>query len=208
MATIRAGVQGLESVRAMQRLLDPARFEKAVKGGVAYASKAVPPAAAKGISAHYGISSARIKRDIEKARVSPTGTEATIAFSRRPPTLAQYGARMGARGRQPGLGQGLGWGYPSPTGKPLTALVLRSQGRQQFRGAFLATGSAGNRLVLRRRGGADRAPLVAVYGPSVGSIFLGQGQLSDQLQFNVMARVQEQFEKGFERVWGAVGRGF
>lgn len=208
MATIRAGVQGLESVRAMQRLLEPARFDKAIKGGIAYASKAVPPAVAKGISANYAISSARIKRDIETARVSPTGTEASIGFSRVPPTLVQYQARAGGRGRQPGLGQGLGWGPPITPGRPLTALLLKSGGRQEFKRAFLITGRGGNRVAVERKTRDRRSKLRGVPGPSIGSIFLGHGQLSDELQASVNDRVKEQFEKGFDRVWSAAARGF
>ncbi len=208
MASIRAGIQGLESVRAMQKLLDPKRFAKAIRGGISYAGKSVPPRVAQGISASYAISSARVKRDIEKVRVSTDGTEATIGFSRRPPTLIQYQARAGSRGPQPGLGQGLGWKPPLTPGKPLTALLLRASGRQEFRRAFIIRTVTGNRIVVERKTRDRLSKLKAVPGPSIGSIFLGKGQLADQLQASVNARVQEQFEKGFDRVWSAVGRGF
>jgi hypothetical protein len=208
MANIRAGIEGLETIRAMQQLLDPQRFAKAVRGGIAYAGKAVPPRVAQGISASYALSSARVKKDIEKVRVSPDGTEAVIGFSRLPPTLIQYQARAGSRGPQPGLGRGRGWGPPLTPGKPLTALLLKASGRQEFRRAFVVTGKGGNRIVVERKTRDRLSKLKAVPGPSIGSIFLGKGQLADQLQASVNARVQEQFEKGFDRVWSAVGRGF
>lgn len=208
MTTIRAGIEGLDTIRGLQRALEPERFARALKGGILYATKSVPPAVAKGVSASYAISSARVKKDIDKARVSSDGTEASIAFSRVPPTLVQYQARAGARGRQPGLGQGLGWGPPITPGRPLTALLLRAGGRQEFRRAFLITGRGGNRVAVERKTRDRRSKLRGVPGPSIGSIFLGQGQLSDELQASVNARVKEQFEKGFDRVWGAVGRGF
>lgn len=208
MTTIRAGIQGLGTIRGLQRALEPERFARALKGAIAYASKAVPPAVAKGISANYAISSARVKKDIDKARVSADGSEASIAFSRRPPTLVQYQARAGSRGRQPGLGQGLGWGPATTPGRPLTALLLRAGGRQEFRRAFLITGRGGNRVAVERKTRDRRSKLQGVPGPSIGSIFLGQGQLSEELQASVNTRVQEQFEKGFDRVWSAAARGF
>ena len=205
MAGTTLTLTGLSDLQKMQAFLSPANFAKAQRAGVSYASKAVPPAVAKGIGAAYNLKAARIKQDIYPVRIDPNGESATIRFSRRPPTLTQYGARPGTRGIQPGLGRGLGWGKPSPPGKPLTATILRAQGRQPIPGAFIATGNSGNQLVLRR---SSSGQLRAVYGPSIGSIFLGRSAIAPSLQATVKQRINDQFIKGFERSWSASARGF
>lgn len=197
-------ITGLESLVNMNAYLGTENLNKARKAGISYAAKAVPPAVAKGISAAYNIKSARIKQDISRVSFVDNDQAAVIRFSRRPPTLAQFNPNPGRRGHQRGLGQGMGWAAAKPKGKPLTALVVRAQGRKAFAGAFLATGANGNQLVLRRRG--DQ--LVAVYGPSIGSIFLGNSSIGPELRATVQARIQEQFQKGFERQMQAAARGF
>jgi len=205
MASITARITGMEGLQAMQALLDPKLFAKAEKGGIAYAAKSVPPAVAKGITANYGISSARVKQGIGKISIRDAGSTAVIPFSRRSPTLRQYQARPGSRGgSQPGLGRGRGWGKPRRKGRPVTALLLRSQGRQQYRSSFFATGEQGNQLVLRRKGNR----LIGVYGPSIGSAFLGNSGPGPQLRADVAERIQEQFTRGYQRVLDAAARGF
>lgn len=204
MANLTLQLTGVEQLQKLQLILDPKLFEKAQKGGLAYAAKAVPPAVAKGISTSYNISSGRIKNDISSVRFAGDGSSATIGFSRRPPTLTQFKPNPGKRGKQPGLGRGLGWGKPQSKGRPLTATIVRANGRQPFAGAFLATGANGNNLVLRRKG----AGFVGVYGPSTGSIFLGRSEIGEQLRSDVEARISEQYLKGFQRVLDAAARGY
>jgi hypothetical protein len=205
MASITARITGMEGLGAMQALLDPKLFAKAEKGGIAYAAKSVPPAVAKGLTASYGISSARVKDGIGKIRIQDAGSTAIIPFSRRSPTLRQYQAKPGSRGgSQPGLGQGKGWGKPRRKGRPVTALLLRSRGRQSFPSSFFATGEQGNQLVLRR----SKGRLIGVYGPSIGSAFLGASGPGPQLRADVSTRIQEQFAKGYQRVLDAAARGF
>lgn len=207
MAAINLTIEGLDQLTRMVAVLSPATFDKAIAGGVSYASKSVPPAVAKGIRADYNLTAARIKQDISGVQFAPDRQSATIRFSRRPPTLTQYGARPGTRSTgQRGLGRGRGWTAPTKPGKPVTATVLRSQGRKPVRGAFIATGNNANRIVLRR--GPGRQQLSSVYGPSIGSIFLGKSQIAQQLQSDVKARINEQFQKGFERSISAAARGF
>ena len=205
MAGLSMSISGLDRLQQMQAFLNPATFAKAQRGGVAYAAKSVPPVVAKGIGAAYNIRAGRIKQDISSVRVDPDGASATIKFSRRPPTLIQFGAKPGKRGSQPGLGRGLGWGKAKPAGKPLTALVVRADGRKARPGAFIAIGKSGNQVVLRRR---TSGKLIGVYGPSIGSIFLGTSTISDQLQFAVKARITEQYVTGFQRVLDSASRGY
>lgn len=204
MASVTLTLDGVDGLKAMQALLKPAQLAKAQAGGVRYASKAVPPAVAKGITAVYNITSARVKADIRGVRFNADQTEAVVGFSKRPPTLAQFKPTPGKRSPQAGLGRGMGWAKPSKPGTPVQATIVRSQGRQAFRGAFLATGLNGNQLVLRRQG----EKLKGVYGPSIGSIFLGQSKIGPALRSEVERRIGEQFVKGFEREMGRAARGF
>jgi hypothetical protein len=198
-------IEGLEQLKKMEFFLQPENLLKAERGGVAYAAKSVPPVVAKGIGASYFIKAARIKQDISSVRIDPGGTSANIKFSRRPPTLLQYGAKPGKRGHQAGLGRGLGWGPAKPAGKPVTATKLRSQGRKPEKSAFITTGLSGNKVALRRR---STGRLVGVYGPSIGSIFLGKGRHSQELQINTARLINQEFVKGFQKKLDDIARGY
>jgi hypothetical protein len=198
-------IDGLDRLASMQRFLDPKLYDKASRSAVRYAAKAVPPAVAKGVTQSYNIKSARVKQDISRVRIEQGGQAAVVGFSRRAPTLMQYGARAGTRGTgRRGRGRGLGWTAPAKPGKPLTAMTVKAKGRQKIRSAFIARGRNGNQLVLQRQG--DR--LKALYGPSIGSIFLGNSKISEQLKADVQRRISQQFVTGFERALKADARGF
>ena len=205
MANVRFQIDGLDELVAMHEGISPKALDKASRSAIRYASKAVPPAVAKGVTQAYGIKSARVKQDISRVRIDQGGQAAVVGFSRRPPTLMQYGAKAGTRGTgRRGLGRGRGWSPPAKPGKPLTAMTLKAKGRQKINGAFIARGNNGNQLVLQRQG--DK--LKALYGPSVGSIFLGRSEVGEQLRSDVEQRVSQQFVTGFERALKAGARGF
>jgi hypothetical protein len=205
MANVRFEIDGLDELVAMYEGISPKALDKASRSAIRYASKAVPPAVAKGVTQAYGIKSARVKQDISRVRIEQGGQAAVVGFSRRPPTLMQYGAKAGARGTgRRGLGRGRGWSPPAKPGRPLTAMTLKAKGRQKVPGAFIARGNNGNQLVLQRQG--DR--LKALYGPSVGSIFLGRSEVGEQLRSDVEQRISQQFVTGFERALKADARGF
>jgi hypothetical protein len=205
MANINLTLEGLDTLQQMQAFLHPNTFDKAQRGGISYAAKAVAPAVSKGIGAAYNIKAARIKQDISSVRIDKGGTEATIRFSRRPPTLSQYNVKPGTRGKQPGLGRGQGWGAPQPAGKPLTAIQLRSTGRTAIKGAFQTTGNNSNQLVFRR---GSNGRLISLYGPSIGSIFLGNSEIGTRLRADVQTRIQNQYITGFQRVLDSAARGY
>ena len=206
MASVRLEITGLDELRKMAKALGPQMLAKATRAGVRHATAGVAPKVGKSISESYGIPSRRVRQDVRAVRIAPDGMSATVGFSRRPPTLTQYGAKPGTRSTgQPGLGRGLGWGKPTKPGKPLSALVLRADGRQPVAGAFLATGRSGNRLVLRRgRGGK----LEALYGPSVGSTFAGQSQIGPALRAETETMIRARFIAGFQRVLDSAARGY
>ena len=130
MASVTLTLDGVDGLKAMQARLNPAQLAKAQAGGIAYASKAVPVAVAKGITAAYNITSGRVKDDIRKVTFNADRTEARIGFSKRPPTLTQFKPTPGKRSPQRGLGRGMGWAKPSKPGTPVRATIVRSQGRQ------------------------------------------------------------------------------
>jgi len=206
MAGITLKIDGLDQLQKMLQFTDPKTFAKANRAGIAKATSAIKTQVAKEIGRDYNIKAARIKQDISRATIAPDGSSATIRFSRRPPTLAQYGMKPGTRGgSQPGLGRGRGWGKPAKPGRPLTATILRAEGRKVYRGAFVAVGNSGNEVVFRKDG---QGKLYAVYGPSIGSIFLGQGRHSQRLQASAARLINDEFIKGFEKKLSDIARGY
>ena len=204
---VNFSLDGIDQLQRLRLMLKPALYDKAIQGGLRYAAKSVPTVVSKGIRSAYNLTATRIKKDISGVRFDPGNQSATIRFSRRPPTLTQYGARPGTRASgQPGLGRGKGWGPPAKPGRPLTAMVIRAQGRKPFANAFMVTGNNANQIVLRRANNSSR--LYAVYGPSIGSIFLGKSAISQQLQADVQIRINEQFIKGFQRILDSAARGY
>ena len=206
MAGITLKIDGLDQLQKMLQFTDPKNFAKARRAGIAKATGAIKTQVAKGIGESYNIKAGKIKQDISRATIAPDGSSATIRFSRRPPTLAQYGMMPGTRGSgQPGLGRGMGWGKPAKPGRPLTATVLKTEGRKAYKGAFVAIGNSGNQVVLRKD---SQGKLYAVHGPSIGSIFLGEGRHSQQLQANAARVINDEFIKGFEKKLSDIARGY
>lgn len=196
---INLSLSGLSQLQHMQAFLAPAAFAKAQDAGIRYAAKATPPAVAKAITARYTISSARVKQETKGPFIS--NGEATLIFSRKPPTLLQYAFKPGTRGGpQPGLGQGLGWGKPQPKGKPATAKILKTGSRITYPNTFLMKG-----LPFTRIAGGK---LKVEHGPSIGSIFLGHSQYSPTIKAEVEARINQQFITGMQRALDSASRGY
>ena len=201
-------VEGLDQIQRMIAFLSPETFQKAQRGGLRYAAKAAIPAASKAIGARYNITASRIKQDINGPFIR--GDEAKLIFSRKPPTLLQFGFKPGRRGSsQPGLGRGMGWGKPSKPGKPATAMIVRGR-RQQYPTAFLAPGRNGAMLPFRPGKGYTangRRRLEIEHGPSIGSLFAGRSEFGPVIRAEVEARINEQFIKGFQRFMDSAARG-
>ena len=196
---IDVAITGVQQLNGMRALLQPDTVRKAQKGGIAYAAKAAKVAAAKAIGSRYNIKAARIKADIK----GPTlyADRAVLRFSRRPPTLAQYGFNPGTRGgAQPGLGRGLGWGAPKPKGKPASAKIFRTGQRVKYKGVFLINGGVPVRQVGEK--------LVTEYGPSIGSMFAGKSRYGDEIRSTVQSRINEQFIVGMQRALDSAARGY
>ena len=205
MAGITLKLEGLDDLRKMLQFTDPKTFAKAQRAGLTKATGAIKTQVAKGIGERYNLKAARIKRDISRASIAPDGTSATIRFGRTSPTLTQFGMKPGSRGKQPGLGRGLGWGKPVKPGRPLTAMVVRADGRKPYTGAFVYIGKGGNQLVGRKD---SQGRIRTVYGPSIGSIFLGKGRYALQLQAKAAQLINDEFIKGFQKKLDDIARGY
>jgi hypothetical protein len=206
MAGITLKIEGLSQLQKMLEFTDPKNFAKAQRAGIAKASKAVKTQVAKGIGERYNFKAARIKQDISDVRIASDGLSASIGFSRRSATLAQFGMNPGRRGGpQPGLGMGMGWGKPVKPGRPLTAMVLRADGRKAYSGAFVFIGKNDNQVVGRKD---KQGKIKSLYGASVGSIFLGKGRYALELQKKARLVINAEFIKGFEKKLDDIARGY
>ncbi len=205
MAGITLKLEGLDDLRKMLQFTDPKTFAKAQRAGLTKATGAIKTQVAKGIGERYNLKAARIKQDISRASIAPDGTSATIRFGRTSPTLTQFGMKPGSRGKQPGLGRGLGWGKPVKPGRPLTAMVVRADGRKPYTGAFVYIGKGGNQLVGRKD---SQGRIRTVYGPSIGSIFLGKGRYALELQAKAAQLINAEFIKGFQKKLDDIARGY
>jgi len=195
--TIDLQLSGLEP---LQNITDPKLLAKALKGGISYAAKAGKTQAAKSVASRYTIKSARIKQDIKGPFIY--GDTATLLFSRRGPTLNQFSLTPGRRGGpQPGLGRGMGWGKPSPKGKPITAKIFKEGQRQTYLGVFMVNG-------LPMRYIRAKNKFEVAYGPSIGSEIFGKGRYATTIRTEVAIRMNEQFITGMQRVLDSASRGY
>ena len=193
MPSIRVDLQlaGTRALDPMLELTDPKLFAKALKGGVNYAAKAAATQAGKSVSSRYNIKSARIKADIRKPFIR--GDQATIFFSRRPPSAIQYGGK--------------------DNGKGLSISVFKGQRVFIPRGFIMKPGPKASSKKMdgkpwQRISADPRSKLRFVYGPSIGSIALRSGRHAATIKAEIATRMNEQFIKGVQRVLDSAARGF
>lgn len=198
--TVDLQLSGLETLKPLLAFTDPKLLAKAVKGGIKYAAKAGATQAAKSVASRYTIKSARIKQDIKGPYIR--NDEATLYFSRRPPTLNQFSLTAGKRGGpQPGLGRGMGWGKPAAKGKPIAARIFKEGQRQTYRGAFMVKG-----IPMRYIRATGKYQVL--YGPSIGSDIFGSGRYAPTIRAELATRMNEQFITGLQRVLDSASRGY
>jgi hypothetical protein len=203
MAGITLKIEGLDR---MIDFTDPKMLAKATRAGIAKAGGSIKTQVGKAIGERYDLRAARIKEDIGKAVMAPDGLSATVVFKSRPPTLTQFNMKPGTRSSgQPGLGRGMGWGKPTKPGRPLTARVIKSDGRRSYKGAFVFIGKNGNQVVGRKDG---QGKIYSVLGPSIASVFGGQGRYAAELRANAQRLIGDEFIKGFEKKLGDIARGY
>jgi hypothetical protein len=199
-------IDGMDQLRKQIEFTDPKTIAKATRAGVTKAGGAIKTQVAKSIGERYNLKAARIREDIRRAVIAPDGLSATVRFVSRPPTLTQFGMKPGRRGSgQPGLGRGLGWGKPAKAGRPLTAVVLKADGRQAYRGAFVFLGRNGNQVVGRKD---SKGKIYGAYGPSIASIFGGKGRYGFELRTSAERLIGDEFIKGFQKKLNDIARGY
>ena len=191
MSSIRVDIQltGTRSLDPMLELTSPKLFAKAIKGGVNYAGKAGATQAGKSVSSRYNIKSARIKADIRGPYIR--GDEASIFFSRRPPSAIQYGGK--------------------DNGKGLSISVFRGQRVSIPRAFIMKPGpNAGPKAgkPWQRITADPRSKLRFIYGPSIGSVALRSGRHATAIKAELATRMNEQFIKGVQRVLDSASRGY
>jgi hypothetical protein len=193
-ARIDIDITGLNGMKA---LANPAQFRKAVTAGLRYASPSVKKIAAKEIGAKYALSAARIKQDIKDPKY--TTDAILVTFSRVPPSLRAYGGKpIKSRTTATGTGVPIGVKYR----------IFRKQPERRESVFWLQLGSVPFPGIPFRREGAGSAGLVALYGPSVGSIFTGDSQFGEALRATTTEAAQVQFAKGVERHLSRIARGY
>ena len=199
---VQIDIEGISQLQRMALMLDPDNFEKILYTGLDYAAKATPPAVAKAISSRYNITSSRVKEETSGPYVRGEGEDmvATLRFSRRPPTGMQYKPRM--------VGPNLQLRpYKGATTVVQHGFIGTMRGRQfTLRPDFRKLFGPDERADSGRR--HPRFALDVVYGPSLGSIFLGQSAFGDEIRQEVNDRISEMFNKGVQRELDRQARGF
>jgi hypothetical protein len=194
MAQISIDMSGLG---AMQQLLKPGQFRKDVTAGLKYAIPTARRTTAKVIGQKYSIPAARIKQDIKA--INYDNESIKIVFNRTPPTLRAYGGTpIKARTTAAGTGTPIGIKYKIFKGKQVKRPNV----------FWLQVGSTSFPGIPFKRTGPGSAGLIALYGPSIGSIFVGKSAFGEELRSTVTDAVQVQFIKGIERSMSRRTRGF
>lgn len=199
--TIQVDAKGLS---LMQAITNPKLLDKAEKAALRAAGRTARTQIPKGIAQRYTLPSTRAKADVSEPKI--IGDVATLRLSRQPPTANQYRFKPGRRGGpQPGLGRGMGWGMPSPPGRPATMQVFKGRPPTRMPGAFLAPSGLPMLRVRRDRG---RGSLTVLHGPSVGQIYTGKSLYARELRETSEAAISASFTKAFEKTINDAARGY
>jgi hypothetical protein len=185
-------------LKKLAPLLKGKELPKLVRAGLQYAAKSTPPAVGRNVAAHYGIGSRRVQQDVRGPYVSGTGEEieAKIYFSRRPATGMQFKPRESKSG---------------------VSFSFYKSEKTKVQGSFIQTVKNGrlpfkpDRTKLQKPQPGRKKPryaLKTIYGPSTGSMYLGQSKHGGEIRENVDKRINEQFNKGIERRVKSILRGY
>ena len=183
---------------AMRRLVNPKQFDKDLQAGLRYARSTVKKVAAREIGSKYALTAARIKKDIKDPIY--TNDSILVRFNRVPPTLRAYGGVPLTTRPTKTIGTGV------PIG--LKYRVFKGKGGTQKRpGVFwLRVGSTPYPGIPFKREGPNT--ITALYGPSIGSIFVGKSAFGEKIREVTTEAAQVQFIKGVERSMSRRKRGF
>jgi hypothetical protein len=199
--TITLDTKGLDRMVAFT---NPKLWDKAEAMALRAAGRTARTQIPKGIAQRYTIPSTRIKQDISEPKV--TGDYVTLRLSRQPPTANQYRFKPGRRGGpQPGLGRGMGWGKPTPPGRPATTQIFRGRPAVAMPGAFMAPNGL---PMIRLRRDRGRGSLTVLHGPSIGQIYTGRSRFATELRETSQVSISASFVKAFEKTINDAARGY
>ena len=186
-------------LKKFQSLVTSKQFQAVAYGGMKYAAQSTPASVAQNISRHYGISSGRVKQDVRGPFVKSIGNEieAELFFARRPATGMQFKPRAsGVRG--------VSFRFYKSSDTTVRGAFFRDVRNGRF--AFKADKT--KREQARDGRNKPRYALKMIHGPSTGSMYLGNSTFGDEIRTAVNTRINEQFNKGVERKYKSILRGY
>jgi hypothetical protein len=180
---IQFSIEQSKGLTLMIQFLQNKTYDRAVRDGLRYAGRGGKTTWSKEIGNRYSLAAARIKKDISNPAIHDASASMEIVFSRKPPSGIAYGARGTQTSLSVAIFRGprikINRGFMTRKGVPLKALP-------------------GPRRIPGRRGDLVYNVKI-VQGPSIGSIVLGQGEFSKDIQKTGLDRIQEQYLKGVDR---------
>jgi hypothetical protein len=185
----------------IEQLLQPSQYKKILGKGSRVAAQSVKTSAAKSISSKYGIASARIKQDIRGPYVKSDDRHiiVEIYFARVGPSGMRYNPKQTKSGLTLRIFKGEKTTIPN-------GLIQTTKKGQRF--TFKTSQSRPYRPDLATNRRKSRKGLDAVYGPSTGSIFLGQSRFGDLLRQQVEDRTAERFQAGVAKAFRDFIKGY
>ena len=185
---IQINLTGLPEVERQLLNIKSKDIPRATAAAIRYSAAGAPPAVAKGMRAHYNMTSTRAKKDVSVPRVGPMAQGAVVKLNRRPVTLMQFGAQqIGRKGRSRGV----------------RARIYQNRSEINRKG-FIGTAKQGVKLPLIR-GGGGRRDLQVLYGPSLHGSFTN-GLHADTLKDQVGQVLLHRLEVGVRRGIRQFGR--
>lgn len=197
---VRVGISvDASDLKKFQSLVTSKQFRAVAYGGMKYAAQSTPASVAQNISRHYGISSGRVKQDVRGPFIKTIGDEieAELFFARRPATGMQF------KPRASGL-NGIRFRFYKSSDTTVRGAFFRDVRNGRF--AFKADKS--KREQARDGRNKPRYALKMIHGPSTGSMFLGNSTFGEEIKTAVNTRINEQFNKGVERKYKSILRGY
>lgn len=186
-------------LKKFKDLLNSKQFQAVAYGGMKYAAQSTPTSVGQNISRYYGIKSGRVKQDVRGPFIKSIGNEieAELFFARRPATGMQF------KPRASGL-RGVSFRFYKSSDTTVRGAFFRDVKNGRF--AFKADKSKRERSKDGRS--KPRYALKMIYGPSTGSMYLGNSTFGDEIRTAVNTRIEEQFKKGVERKYKSILRGY
>jgi len=199
-----------EGFDAMLAIVNPKLFERTVRTVARKTGSNAKTQIAKAITARYNLTSARIKKDIEPAKLTADGI--SMVLKRRPaPTIGAYGGVFNPSGGRTSASIG-GSGSGATSWK-----IFRQGGKTTSANVFWRRAKSGKMLPFVSSSSGLPGPFYpkgsphgirVMYGPTVGSVFAGDSRYGDEIRVKVGSQTQLAFTKNVEAEMARIARGF